>query len=45
MPIASPGPTTNVAYTIHVTSDQPIVVGANLLGGGFMPNQCEPLPK
>lgn len=45
MPQASPDPTTNVAYTIQVTSNQPIVVGANLLGGGFMPNQCEPLPK
>jgi hypothetical protein len=45
MPQASPDPTTNVAYTIQVTSDQPIVVGANLQGGGFMPNQCELLPK
>jgi hypothetical protein len=45
MPIASPDPTTNVAYTIQVTSDQPVVVGANLLGGGFMPNQCSLLPK
>ena len=45
MPIASPDPTTNVAYTIRVTSDQPIVVGANLLGGGFMPNECNLLPK
>ena len=45
MPQASPDPTTNVAYTIQVTSNQPIVVGANLLGSGFMPNQCELLPK
>jgi len=45
MPQASPDPTTNVAFTIQVSSDQPIVVGANLLGGGFMPNQCELLPK
>ena len=45
MPQASPDPTTNVAYTIQVTSNQPIVVGANLLGGGFMPNQCSLLPK
>ncbi|HEY6045302.1 MAG TPA: hypothetical protein VIU65_01795 [Pyrinomonadaceae bacterium] len=45
MPHASPDPTTNVAYTIQVTSNQPIVVGAILLGSGFMPNQCEPLPK
>jgi hypothetical protein len=45
MPHASPDPTTDVAYTIQVTSNQPIVVGANLLGSGFMPNQCEQLPK
>jgi len=36
---------TDLAYTIQVTSNQPIVVGANLLGSGFMPNQCEELPK
>jgi hypothetical protein len=45
MPIASPDPTTNVAFTIEVTSDEPIVVGANLLSGGNMPNQCSLLPK
>ena len=45
MPQASPDPTTNVAFTVWVTSDQPIVVGANFVGGGFMPNQCEQLPK
>ena len=45
MPHASPDAFTNVAYTIWVTSNQPIVVGANLVGGGNMPNQCEPLPK
>jgi hypothetical protein len=45
MPVASPDPTTNVAYTIQVTADQPIVVGANLAGGGFMPNECNLLPK
>jgi hypothetical protein len=45
MPVASPDAFTNVAYTIQVTSNQPIVVGANLAGGGFMPNQCSLLPK
>jgi len=45
MPIASPDPTTNVAFTIQVSSNEPIVVGANLLGGGFMPNECNLLPK
>jgi len=45
MPVASPDAFTRVAYTIRVTSDQPIVVGANLLGGGFMPNECNLLPK
>jgi hypothetical protein len=45
LPQASPDPTTNVAFTIRVTSDQPIVVGANLLGGGFLPNECNLLPK
>jgi hypothetical protein len=45
MPNGSPDPAPNVAFTIRVTSDQPIVVGANLLGGGFMPNECNLLPK
>ena len=43
MPTASSD--TNLAYTIWVTSDKPIVVGANLLGAGFMPNVCHELPK
>jgi hypothetical protein len=45
LPQASPDPTTNVSFTIQVTSDQPIVVGANLLSGGFVPNECNLLPK
>jgi hypothetical protein len=45
MPQASPDPTTNVAFTISVTSDQPIVVGGNFVGGGFLPSQCSLLPK
>jgi hypothetical protein len=45
LPQASPEPITNVAFTIQVTSDQPIVVGANLLSGGFLPNECNLLPK
>jgi len=45
LPQASPDPTTRVAFSIEVVSDQPIVVGANLLGGGFMPNECNLLPK
>jgi hypothetical protein len=43
MPTASSD--TNLAYTIWVTSDKPIVVGANLLGAGFMPNVCHEVPK
>lgn len=45
IPNGAPDPAPNVAFTIRVTSDQPIVVGANLLGGGFMPNECNLLPK
>src|SRR5262249_30058003 len=45
MPHGAPDPPPNIAFTIPVPSDQPIVVGANLLGGGFMPNECNLLPK
>lgn len=45
MPNGAADPAPNVAFTIRVTSDQPIVVGANLLGGGYMPNECNLLPK
>ena len=36
---------TDVVFTVRVTSDQPIVVGSNFQFGGFMPNQCNLLPK
>jgi hypothetical protein len=36
---------TNVAFTVRVTSDQPIVVGANFQFNGNLPSQCSLLPK
>lgn len=36
---------TNVAFTVRVTSDQPIVVGANFEFNGDIPSQCSLLPK
>lgn len=49
MPATSGGPgldgITNVAFTVRVTSDQPVVVGSNFQFGGNMPNQCALLPK
>jgi len=36
---------TDVAFSVRVTSDQPVVVGSNFQFGGFMPNQCSLLPK
>jgi hypothetical protein len=36
---------TNVAVTVRVTSDQPVVVGSNFQFGGNIPNQCSLLPK
>jgi len=36
---------TNVVYTVRVTSDQPVVVGANFQFGGQIPSQCSLLPK
>lgn len=36
---------TNVAFTVRVTSDQPIVVGANFEFAGDIPSQCSLLPK
>jgi hypothetical protein len=35
----------NVAFTVRVTSDQPIVVGANFQFNGSIPSQCSLLPK
>ncbi len=36
---------TEVAFTVRVTSDQPIVVGANFEFNGNLPSQCSLLPK
>jgi len=36
---------TNVAFSVRVTSDQPIVVGANFQFNGDIPSQCSLLPK
>lgn len=36
---------TNVAYTVRVTSDQPVVVGANFQFNGSIPSQCSLLPR
>ena len=36
---------TNVAFSVRVTSDQPIVVGANFQFNGNLPSQCSLLPK
>ena len=46
MPDADAGPAfTNVAFSVRVTSDQPIVVGANFQFNGDIPSQCNLLPK
>jgi hypothetical protein len=49
MPQAGGGPgfdgITNVAFSVRVTSDQPIVVGANFQFSGNLPSQCSLLPK
>src|ERR1051325_5077909 len=31
---------TNVSFSVRVTSDQPIVVGANFTAGGFLESKC-----
>jgi hypothetical protein len=36
---------TNVAISVRVTSDKPIVVGANFEFNGDIPSQCSLLPK
>jgi len=36
---------TNAAWTVRVTSDQPVVVGANFQFNGAIPSQCSLLPK
>jgi hypothetical protein len=36
---------TNVAFSVRVTSDQPIVVGANFQFNGNLPSECSAVPK
>lgn len=36
---------THVAFTVRVTSDKPIVVGANFQFNGNLPSQCSLLPQ
>ena len=49
LPATGPNPpfdgVTNVAVSVRVTSDQPIVVGANFQFNGNLPSQCSLLPK
>jgi hypothetical protein len=49
MPSTGGGPgldgVTNVAFSVRVTSDQPVVVGANFQFNGNLPSQCSLLPK
>lgn len=49
MPSTGGGPgldgITHVAFTVRVTSDQPVVAGSNFQFGGNMPNQCTLAPK
>jgi hypothetical protein len=40
-----PASESNVAFTVRVTSNQPIIVGANFEFGGDIPSQCSLLPK
>ena len=42
---ATPATDTDVAFTVRVTSDQPVVVGANFEFNGDIPSQCNLLPK
>ena len=42
---ANPATDTDVAFTVRVTSDQPVVVGANFEFNGDIPSQCSLLPK
>lgn len=49
MPSTGGGPgldgITDVAFSVRVTSDQPVVVGANFQFNGNLPSQCSLLPK
>lgn len=40
MPITFSDPVTNISFTVRVTSDQPIAVGADLSFSGFHPIPC-----
>ena len=42
---STPSTDTDVAFSVRVTSDQPIVVGANFQFNGFIPSQCSLLPR
>ena len=42
---ANPSTDTDVAMSVRVVSDQPIVVGANFEFNGSIPSQCSLLPK
>jgi len=47
MPTSGSSPVTeaNVSVAVRVTSNQPIVVGANFMVGGFLESKCSLLPK
>lgn len=47
LPTAGSSPVTeaNVSFAVRVTSNQPIVVGANFMVGGFLESKCSLLPK
>jgi len=49
VPATGPNPpfdgVTNVAVSVRVTSDQPVVVGANFQFNGNLPSECSLLPK
>jgi hypothetical protein len=49
MPATGGGPgldgVTDVVFSVRVTSDQPVVVGANFQFNGNLPSQCSLLPK
>ena len=42
---STPATDTDVAFTVRITSDKPIVVGANFQFNGDIPSQCSLLPK
>jgi hypothetical protein len=42
---ATPAANPDVAFSIRITSNQPIVVGANIEVNGTLPSQCNLLPK